>query len=53
MREGMQRAAAKTEKSAIAAGAANVESAIAGLKEKGMSVTLLTDAQEAVWAKAY
>jgi C4-dicarboxylate-binding protein DctP len=52
VRAGMQRAAAKAEKSAIAAGGANVENAIAGLKEKGMSLTLLSDAQEEQWAKA-
>jgi C4-dicarboxylate-binding protein DctP len=52
VRDGMKRAAAKAEASAIAAGAANVKHAVAGLKEKGMSLTLLSDAQEAAWAKA-
>jgi len=52
VREGLKRAAATAEKGAIAAGAANVKGAISGLKEKGMSLTILSDSQEEAWAKA-
>ncbi|MBX6369847.1 MAG: TRAP transporter substrate-binding protein DctP [Rhodospirillales bacterium] len=52
LRDSLKRAAAKAETHAIEVGAANVKQAVAGLEEKGMSLTFLDDAQESTWRKA-
>lgn len=52
LRDSLKRAAAKSETHAIEVGAANVKQAVAGLEEKGMSLTFLDDAQESTWRKA-
>lgn len=52
LRDSLKRAAAKAEAHAIEVGAANVKQAVAGLEEKGMSLTFLDDAQEKSWREA-
>ena len=49
---GLQRAAQKIEAESIATGGGNIKSAMDGLKEKGMTLSILDAAQEAEWAKA-
>jgi TRAP-type C4-dicarboxylate transport system substrate-binding protein len=52
LRAGMARAASKVEAGGVAAGAANVAEAKAGLAGKGMALTVLNKEQESVWAAA-
>jgi len=51
-RAGMERAARKVEAEGIAVGASNVANSKKGLTDKGMSLTVLSKEQEAIWAKA-
>jgi C4-dicarboxylate-binding protein DctP len=51
MQAALKRASQKVEIAGVKQGTQGVEEAIKGLREKGMVITVLTEAQASVWAK--